>query len=357
VNLIELRFPSLVTCLAPFDSPWEAVQAVYGHRAVAYVVSCPSQRSALLLQAQARGEGEGPAEAPTDGGRRPTQVAHPEPAAEYLTPEVVHQAVMVRLTGGETAGADVGDAGCEAAATPAAAGAGPGAGAGPAADVGTGGDAGPGAAADRGTAERGDTREDGDTRQAAMTPAAVEAWAGAGAAPGTGAGAAPGADPAPAAGPLRTRSEGLLTVTGIRHVITVLEQVENGLLSDVDVLDLYACEGGCFGSPLLPEDHHVASHRWDRGRVAADMGVGTAVTRRRPFAARPGIRLDEDMGRAIQKLGRMQALIRSLPGRDCGACGAPTCAALAEDVVMERAVIELCPYASPASDEKEVPDR
>ncbi|MCE5254587.1 MAG: hypothetical protein LLG45_10370 [Actinomycetia bacterium] len=53
----------------------------------------------------------------------------------------------------------------------------------------------------------------------------------------------------------------------------------------------------------------------------------------------------------------MQALIRSLPGRDCGACGAPTCAALAEDVVMERAVIELCPYASPASDEKEVPDR
>ena len=69
-----------------------------------------------------------------------------------------------------------------------------------------------------------------------------------------------------------------------------------------------------------------------------------AVRRQRPYAARPGIRLDADMGRAIQKLGRLQAIIQSLPGRDCGACGAPTCAALAEDVVMERAGIELCPY-------------
>ena len=60
----------------------------------------------------------------------------------------------------------------------------------------------------------------------------------------------------------------------------------------------------------------------------------------------PGIRLDADMGRAIEKLGRLQAITHSLPGRDCGACGAPTCAALAEDVVMERAGVELCPYAA-----------
>ncbi|NLE10885.1 MAG: ferredoxin, partial [Actinobacteria bacterium] len=60
-----------------------------------------------------------------------------------------------------------------------------------------------------------------------------------------------------------------------------------------------------------------------------------------------------DMAKAIEKLGQMQIVIRSLPGRDCGACGAPTCAALAEDIVMGRAGIELCPYVSPASSEKE----
>jgi hypothetical protein len=146
----------------------------------------------------------------------------------------------------------------------------------------------------------------------------------------------------------------------MRHVTAVLERIEDGLLGDIDVIDPYACEGGCLGSPLLPEDHHVAARRWSRGRAAvaaasadtpadggppgAAVAQPPAVPRRRPFVPRPGIRLDPDMGRAIERLGRMQQLIRSLPGRDCGACGAPTCAALAEDVVMERAGVELCPY-------------
>jgi hypothetical protein len=131
----------------------------------------------------------------------------------------------------------------------------------------------------------------------------------------------------------------------------------------------------------LFEDYHVAARRWSQGRAAveaapADAGgasaVGaavqpgvapsgafagvaggparlravTAVARRRPFVARPGIRLDPDMGLAIKKLARLQAVIHSLPGRDCGTCGAPTCAALAEDVVMGRAGLELCPYVA-----------
>jgi ArsR family metal-binding transcriptional regulator len=78
-----------------------------------------------------------------------------------------------------------------------------------------------------------------------------------------------------------------------------------------------------------------------------------ATARRRPYAARPGIRLDSDMGKAIQKLGRLQMIIKSLPGRDCGTCGAPTCAALAEDIVMERATIDLCPYVAPEKEEAE----
>jgi hypothetical protein len=128
----------------------------------------------------------------------------------------------------------------------------------------------------------------------------------------------------------------------------------------VTALEAYACEGGCFGSPLLFEDHHVAQRRWARGKAAAQAldsatpgtelvpggaeGAHPARVHRRTYAARPGIRLDPDMGIAIQKLGRLQALVGSLPGRDCGACGAPTCAALAEDIVLGRAGMELCPY-------------
>ncbi len=286
VNLIELRFPSLVPHLAPFDSPWEAMQAAHGNRPVAYVVSCPSQRSALIRIEGARSSGGF-----TQGDDRTAA------QTEYITPEVVRQAVMLELTGrGHTGAAGTADSTAKTATV----------------DAGT-------QAVVAGT-------------QAVTTEASANL-------------------------------DRILTVTGIDHVMTVLEQIENGLLPDIEVIDPYACEGGCFGSPLLAEDHHVASRRWRQNQTeieTATAGAGataTAVARRRPVGARPGIRLDADMGRAIQKLGHLQAVIRSLPGRDCGACGAPTCTALAEDIVMERADTGLCPYVTPPNSEKEVPNQ
>ena len=50
VSLIELKFPALVPHLAPLASPWEALQRDLGDREVTFVVSCPSQRTALLAQ-------------------------------------------------------------------------------------------------------------------------------------------------------------------------------------------------------------------------------------------------------------------------------------------------------------------
>jgi len=284
VNLIELRFPSLVPQLAPFESPWEALQATYSDRPVAYVVSCPSQRSALFANDQAEVPGSGAST-----------------RAEYLTPDLVRQAVMMKMHG----------------------------------------------------------------QAAVSVPRAAHAGAGAEAiAAETDRGVAAAA----------TSETGVLLVTGMSHVIAVLEQVENGLLGDVGLVEPYACAGGCFGSPILFEDHHVALRRWNSARAGLDAGEAVladacsagdaasggatrpaaATARRRPYAARPGIRLDADMARAIEKLGHLQAVKRSLPGRDCGACGAPSCAALAEDVVMQRATVELCPYAY---SEKEEPDR
>ena len=250
VNLIELKYPSLLPQLAPFDSPWEALQASQADRRVAYVVSCPGQRSALVAHEPADSAG-----------------SCVEPGAVYLSPDLVRDVVMTLLA---TEGREPATAG-------------------PAGSANASADGG----ADHSAADLGQ----------------------------------------------------VLTVTGMEHVMAVLEQIENGLLTDAEVVELYACAGGCFGSPLLPLDFHVTARRWAQQEpsTACDE-TPAALSRRRPYAARPGIRLDPDMARAIDKLGRMQALTRSLPGKDCGACGAPTCAALAEDVVMGRATAELCPY-------------
>ena len=43
--------------------------------------------------------------------------------------------------------------------------------------------------------------------------------------------------------------------------------------------------------------------------------------------------LDENIQKAIEKLEKIKQISQSLPGLDCGSCGAPTCRALAEDTV------------------------
>jgi anti-sigma regulatory factor (Ser/Thr protein kinase)/Fe-S-cluster-containing hydrogenase component 2 len=266
-DLVELRFPSLIPNLLPLASPWEALAAARADRRVSYVVSCPSQRTALLraLRDQAAHDGQ------------------QAPPAELLTPQLLRQAVLPGLVGRrrevpvEGKGADV-------------------------------------------RVVAAHTGIDTGARAATQAPS-----------------------------PSSVSPDELLQVAGVSHVTAVLEQLENGLLRGVRVIEPYLCPGGCFGSPLLPADPFLALHEWRRFepalRSSGALTPGSTAPRSRAYAARPGIRLDSDMAQAIRKLAQLDSITRSLPGKDCGVCGAPTCAALAEDVVMERAERSSCPYA------------
>jgi len=143
----------------------------------------------------------------------------------------------------------------------------------------------------------------------------------------------------------------VMRVTGIPHVMAVLAALEAGGLPGVRVLELWMCDEGCRGSPYLADDPHLARRRLLRASGGAARGTASAILRGRPHVQRAGVRLDPDMGAAIGKLSRMDALARALPGRDCGACGAPSCAAFAEDVVMGRAAADGCPHAAPPEEE------
>jgi Na+-translocating ferredoxin:NAD+ oxidoreductase RNF subunit RnfB len=52
--------------------------------------------------------------------------------------------------------------------------------------------------------------------------------------------------------------------------------------------------------------------------------------------------LDRDTLRAIQKIKERDKIFETLPRIDCGACGAPTCRSLAEDIVQGRAALTDC---------------
>jgi anti-sigma regulatory factor (Ser/Thr protein kinase)/NAD-dependent dihydropyrimidine dehydrogenase PreA subunit len=163
-----------------------------------------------------------------------------------------------------------------------------------------------------------------------------------------------GAVPEPARAPADAREsdrKGILQVSNVRNDMSVLEKAESGLLHDIRILELYACDGGCFGSPLLTENALLGGRRWQRARCRAGGGTARALRRGAPWAPLSGLRLDADLGRAIQKLSEIDAAVRRLPGRDCGLCGAPTCAAMAEDVVLGRADLSECLYLARHSEE------
>ena len=51
----------------------------------------------------------------------------------------------------------------------------------------------------------------------------------------------------------------------------------------------------------------------------------------------PALRLNTDRTQAIEMSKRIKELTAALPGLDCGSCGAPSCKALAEDIVRGEA--------------------
>ena len=56
----------------------------------------------------------------------------------------------------------------------------------------------------------------------------------------------------------------------------------------------------------------------------------------------PVLELGGDASERFARYSEMQRLLAALPGLDCGSCGAPSCAALAEDIVRGEAATEDC---------------
>lgn len=138
------------------------------------------------------------------------------------------------------------------------------------------------------------------------------------------------------------RAPGELAVSGASGVMRALSNAETGELGGVTVLKLHLCAGGCSASPFLSSLPGITG-----SGVPVEPPCGEpagVIARARPLCQRHGLRLDPDMAEAMKKLSRIDGEIRSLPGRDCGSCGAPSCAAFAEDLVMGRATRGDCPF-------------
>lgn len=136
-------------------------------------------------------------------------------------------------------------------------------------------------------------------------------------------------------------NEKYLAADGIENVIRVLEEIEDERIGELEFIELNACAGGCVGGVLCVENPYVAKARIQRLRkylpVSQNHLMGGPIPElmgwEEELEFSDALTLSSDLKQAMQMMVDIDTIEEELPGLDCGACGAPTCRAFAEDVV------------------------
>ena len=130
-----------------------------------------------------------------------------------------------------------------------------------------------------------------------------------------------------------------LAADGIENVIKVLEDLEDDKFPELDFVELNACAGGCVGGVLTVENPYVAKARLKKLRKYLPVAMNHVekmipeVQWDKELEYASVLSLDDNLEAALHKMNELERIAGDLPGLDCGSCGAPSCRALAEDVV------------------------
>ena len=149
------------------------------------------------------------------------------------------------------------------------------------------------------------------------------------------------------------------SIDQIDNVTEFLEKLENEEIEDVDFLELRACDQSCPGGILTCDNRFLMCERvFERARKIADrerkgeQAKDHELEEERVYLMRNMVLgdikprsmlvLDDDIAKALEKMKKINELRAMLPQTDCGICGAPTCDALARDIVCQNAELTDC---------------
>lgn len=138
-------------------------------------------------------------------------------------------------------------------------------------------------------------------------------------------------------------TDSYLAADGIENVIRILEDLEDQKFTDLEFIELNACNGGCVGGVLNIENPYLATVKMNHLKKympvsVKHMEVTDVITPEEALWStevqyEPVYKLGKNMRESIRMMNAAEAIEQKLPGLDCGACGAPTCKALALDIV------------------------
>jgi hypothetical protein len=149
-----------------------------------------------------------------------------------------------------------------------------------------------------------------------------------------------------------------IAVDGIANVMEFLEIIENEEVSGIDYLECRACKEGCAGGILNKENRFLVVERLkkriERNSEKKRKIISSGIAKYKSYLEkemkvgeiepRSMMMLDTDMHTAMLKMEESERIQHRLPGIDCGACGAPTCRALSEDIVKGDATLSHCVF-------------
>lgn len=159
-----------------------------------------------------------------------------------------------------------------------------------------------------------------------------------------------------------------LAIDEIHNVIDFLEKIENEDITNIDFLELRACDQSCAGGVLVQGNRFLVRERLrKRARKESrknNSGFSPLITANESFLRehlgleklepRPLVHLTGEPADALKKMEISKMALKCLPHLDCGACGTPSCEFLANDIAMGIGSIRQCFYISRLLEKQQV---
>jgi len=158
-------------------------------------------------------------------------------------------------------------------------------------------------------------------------------------------------------------------IDGLSNVIGFLEKLEDGVIDAPGFMEMRICDKGCVGGALAPQNRFVARKRlenrarlleklhhneqefsYDDSEFSKSMAQQMVIPEIKP---RSLYKLDENFEKAFKMAEDIKRIEKMFPSINCAACGAPSCSALAEDIVRGEASIGHCIFAKQDNEAKE----
>ncbi len=148
-----------------------------------------------------------------------------------------------------------------------------------------------------------------------------------------------------------------LAIDEVHNAIEFLEKLENDEITNIDFVEMRACDESCAGGILTIANRFIAVEKIKKRSKKQRENllinpIDNPILQYKDYLRdkciihdiqpRSMMIMDEDINKALTKLEKVRRLMCYLPGTDCGLCGAPSCQSLSEDIVQHRAQLSDC---------------